>query len=61
MDGLTSARLIIIAAGIVVWGYGLQSDNATLRIVGMSLLAVALVLRFFRRKRRGNGDPAEPK
>ena len=58
MNGLTAARLVIVAVGIAIWGYGLQSDNATLRIVGMALLAVALVLRFVRRKRR---DPAAPK
>lgn len=51
MDGLTSVRLVIAGVAIALWGYGLKSDNATLRLVAMGLLALALVLRFLRRKR----------
>jgi len=57
MDGLTSARLALAGIAIAVWGYGLKSDNATLRLVAMALLAVSLVLRFFRRKRH---EPVAP-
>ena len=49
MDGLMATRLAITGIAIAVWGYGLQSDNATVRLVGMGLLAVSLILRFARR------------
>jgi len=57
MDRLTSVRLVIAAVAIVIWGYGLQSENGTLRIVAMVLLAVSLALRFFRRKPRDDVAP----
>ena len=57
MDNLTSIRLAIAGVAIAVWGYGLKADNATLRVVAMGLLAVSLVLRFFRRKRQ---EPVAP-
>lgn len=44
------ARAIIALAGIVVWGYGFRADNGTVRLVGIALLAAALLLRFVRRR-----------
>jgi Flp pilus assembly protein TadB len=49
MDRLTAVRMVVIALGIIVWGYGVKVDDANLRVIGMGLLAAALVLRWVRR------------
>jgi hypothetical protein len=49
MDRLTAMRLLVTAMAIVIWGYGLKVDDANYRIIGMSLLAAALILRFIKR------------
>ena len=50
MDRLTSTRTALAVLGIVVWGAGIATDNAAVRLVGMGLMVVALVLRFAHRK-----------
>ena len=47
MKRLLLARLVLTAIGVVVWGYGQRFELPQMRIVGMGILAVALVLRFF--------------
>ena len=49
MNKLTAMRLLVAALAIVIWGYGLKVDDANYRIVGMALLAAALILRFAKR------------
>lgn len=56
MDKLTLARAVIAFLAIAVWGTGYATENTTLRLLGMGLMAVALVLRFARRLRRANDD-----
>lgn len=38
-------RLVLAIIGIMVWGYGLASDDATVRLVGIAILASSLALR----------------
>ena len=47
---LQTMRLAIAAVGVVVWAYGYQSDNNTVRWVGIALLAVAVLMRFAPRR-----------
>jgi hypothetical protein len=49
MDKLVAMRLLVTAMAIMVWGYGLKVDDANIRLVGMGLLAAALILRFAKR------------
>jgi hypothetical protein len=46
MSPVLIARLALTGAGIVVWGLGARADNATLRLTGIGLLALAFLLRF---------------
>jgi hypothetical protein len=49
MTPTTSARLVLAAAGLVVWGIGIRAEDSVLQYVGIGLLVVAVVLRFVRR------------
>lgn len=47
---LLGVRVAILALGIIVWGYGANVDDPTIRWIGIALLALSLILRFFRRR-----------
>ena len=40
------ARVAFAAIGVAIWGYAFATDDATLRLVGIALLALSLLLRF---------------
>jgi hypothetical protein len=46
MTRLLTARLVLMAIGVLVWGYGQRAELPQVRIAGMAILAVALLLRF---------------
>ena len=46
MKRLQAARLVLMAIGVVVWGYGQRAELPQTRVAGMGILAVALLLRF---------------
>ena len=39
-------RVAFAVIGIAIWGYAVASDRENLRLVGISLLALSLILRF---------------
>jgi hypothetical protein len=43
-------RFALAAIGMLVWAYGFRVDDATIRWVGIALLAVAVLLRFLIRR-----------
>jgi hypothetical protein len=47
---VTWARVAVAVVGILVWAYGARVDDATIRLVGIGLLMVALLLRFVPRR-----------
>jgi hypothetical protein len=47
---LMVVRIALLVTGLLVWGYGARVDDSRLRLIGIGLLAIALVLRFFRRR-----------
>jgi hypothetical protein len=49
---ITWIRLGVAAIGLLVWVYGYQADDTTVRWVGIALLAVAVLLRFVAPRRR---------
>ena len=59
MSRVMQARVAFAVIGIMIWGYAVATDNATLRLVGIALLVLSLVLRFFTRKEaRRDDEPA---
>ena len=58
MSALPWIKVITAVIGITVWAFGYSRDDSTLRWVGIALLAVAMLLRFYRpRPRSGEGPP----
>ncbi len=51
MTAIQTWRLTIALAGLVVFGYGIRTDNWTVRWVGVACLVIALALRFVGRSR----------
>jgi hypothetical protein len=49
VERLTAMRLLVSGMAIAIWGYGLKVDDANYRLIGMVLLAAALILRFAKR------------
>ena len=56
MTRLLIARIALTLIGVAVWGYGQRIDNPQTRLAGISVLAIALLLRFLP-KRWFVGDP----
>lgn len=52
MNPVLVARLVLVAVGLVVWGYGYRMNLGSVRTVGIGILAVSLVLRFFARPKK---------
>ena len=46
MTRLLIARIVLMAIGIVVWGYGNATGQQRVMYAGMGILGVALLLRF---------------
>ncbi len=46
MTLLTTVKLILFAAGILIWGYGVLEGHRTIQFVGLGVVAVAAILRF---------------
>lgn len=57
MTRLIITRIVISLIGIAVWGYGQRTDQPQVRIVGMVILAVALLLRFAPKRWFGADEP----
>jgi len=49
MSHLTAAKLILAASGLIVWGFGIRTDEEMLQYVGIGLMVTAVLLRFLRR------------
>ena len=41
-------KLAVAAVGVAIWVYGYSSDNARIRWIGIAVLGVSLLMRFFR-------------
>ena len=46
MTRLIITRVVVTLVGISVWGYGQRAEQPQVRIVGMVILAIALLMRF---------------
>ena len=60
LNRFTRIRLGIALMGVVIWFSGVRFDDPTTRVVGMVVLAVALLLRFLPQRFRGEtNDPTQ--
>jgi hypothetical protein len=51
-------RILLGAIGVAVWGYGLRTADANVRLVGMALLIVTLLLRWVPKRWLGDDGPS---
>jgi hypothetical protein len=51
IGALSHVKLGLLAAGLILWGYGVRSDLEWLRWGGIGFMALAAALRFVGRKR----------
>lgn len=46
MNALLAGRLVIAGVGILVWAYGARENLQMARLIGIGMLAIALLVRF---------------
>lgn len=56
MRRLLLVRTVLGLVGVVVWGYGYRTDDASLRLAAIGILAVTLLLRFVPKRWLGDDD-----
>jgi hypothetical protein len=56
---LQTMRLALAAMGVLIWVYGYQSNNDTIRWIGIACLGVSVLLRFGSRRRPPEEPPGE--
>jgi len=54
LGALSHVKLGLAVAGIILFGYGIRGDDPRLRWAGIAFLALAAILRFLGRRRRGD-------
>ena len=63
MTQIMSTKLILAASGLVIWGYGIRTDEPIVQYVGIGVMALAVLLRFFKRPpfagREGSREEAD--
>jgi hypothetical protein len=45
-----AAKLILAASGLIIWGYGIRTGESVVQYVGIGVLVVAVLLRFYRKR-----------
>ena len=58
MRRLLLARTVLLAIGVIVWGYGYRVDDPNVRVAAIGILAVALLLRFVPGRWTGDDGPS---
>ena len=58
ISALSHVKLGLLAAGLILWGYGVRADIEWLQWSGIALIAVAAALRFVG-KGRGKRGPTD--
>jgi hypothetical protein len=53
---LTLVRAVFAAIAVFVWGYGYRTENASMRLVAIVILAATLLLRYLPARWFGEGD-----
>ena len=50
MDRLAVLKIALALAGVGIFGYGVQSEDATVRWVGIACVVAAFLLRFLKKR-----------
>ena len=50
MTQLTTAKLLLAVAGVLIWGYGIRTAQEPLKYFGIVLLVISVILRFVGRR-----------
>jgi len=48
MDRLTVAKIALALAGVGMFAYGVRAEDTVVRLIGIGLVVVAFLLRFFK-------------
>jgi hypothetical protein len=56
----TLVKLLIAVAGILVFGWGIRTEDRSLRWWGIALVGVAAALRFWKERSPSGDAPSEP-
>jgi len=51
MDRITVAKIALALAGVGMFAYGVRSEDSLVRWIGIALVVVAFLLRFFKTTR----------
>ena len=49
MDRITVTKIALALAGVGMFAYGVRSEDTVVRWIGIGLVVVAFLLRFFKR------------
>ena len=52
MSQLSTAKLALAIAGVLIWGYGIRTAQEPLKYFGIALLVISIVIRFLGRRDR---------
>jgi hypothetical protein len=58
MKRLVLARTVLLAIGVITWGYGYRVDDPKVRLSAIGILVVALLLRFVPKRWMGDDGPS---
>ena len=53
---LSLLRIILGAIGVAIWGYGYRTEDAYVRLAGMTVLVIVLLMRWIPKRWLGEGD-----
>lgn len=60
MTAISHLKLGLAAIGVILWAYGVRTDNRPLSWIGIAFLVAAFLLRFWKGRghepREGGGD-----
>ena len=60
MSGFVTVKLGLAAIGVILFGYGISSDNITIRWLGIGFLAASVLMRFLPKRLRSGDYPRTP-
>ena len=53
-------KLALAAIGVILFGYGMSANDATLRWIGIGFLAASVLTRFLPKRLRSDDYPRQP-
>ena len=60
MSTITWVKLAVAVLGITIWAYGFSQDDSVIRWIGIAVIAIAALMRFYRPGPRTPPDRPPP-